>query len=120
MESLVVTLPISGYQFRELSECELELTLPSCSPDVIETHGLGLEGLSRRYNKRSSIAVLYGALQDGLLPQVTGLTRKSGRSLSITLVRVGDSHWAAELEGAFNQVQVLYRDKLWTEELPPA
>jgi hypothetical protein len=66
--SSAVILSASGYAFRELSEYELELTIPDAPPEVLETQGHLLAGLSCSSNKEGSTTVAFGSLQGNVLP----------------------------------------------------
>ena len=119
--SSAVILPASGYAFRELSEYELELTIPDAPPEVLETQGHLLAGLSRSSNKEGSTTVAFGSLQGNALPQLIGYSRKRPRSseLALTLTQVGRAHWAAELRGDFSRIRLQSGEQQWTEDLPP-
>lgn len=119
----VVSLPASKQTFRELNRSCLEIVTPGGAVEVAETHGLLVEGISRRSTRLAPVSVAFGATPDGSLPRIsTVLTvarpwRARRQAQSLTIALVGTSHWVVELVGNFSQLTVQHGDESWTEEL---
>lgn len=122
----VIELPTSGQSFREITASQLEILTPYGPPEIIETHGLLVEGISRRSTRIAPVSVVFGAKPRIALPQLTTtptvhrLNGPKNRSHSVTIAQVGSSHWVAELVGHFSRITVRCDDREWTEELGTA